>query len=51
MSYRDTWTAAELVGKRTHWLLDITFAGRVYRLAETSLSMTSTTLGALQYSP
>ena len=51
MSYRDTWTAAELVGKRTHWLLDITFAGRIYRLAETSLSMTSTTLGVLQYSP
>lgn len=51
MSYRDTWTAAELLGKRTHWLLDITFAGRVYRLAETSLSISSRSLGTLQYSP
>ena len=49
--YNDTWTASELVGRRTWWLLDITYAGTVYRLAEEALDIISTELGELHYLP
>lgn len=50
MGYIDHWNATELLGKRTHWLLDIVFAGRIYRLAHSDLDVTSTKLGTLHYS-
>jgi hypothetical protein len=49
--YNDTWTASELAGRKTWWLLDITYAGTVYRLAEEALDVTSTELGEIHYLP
>lgn len=49
--YNDSWNASELRGRRTWWLLDITYAGTVYRLAESNLEITSTSLGSLRYLP
>jgi len=49
--YKDFWNAEELRGRRTWWLLDITYAGTVYRLAEANLDITSTSLGELHYLP
>jgi hypothetical protein len=49
--YKDFWNASELRGRRTWWLLDITYAGTVYRLAESNLDITSTSLGQLHYLP
>lgn len=49
--YKDYWNAEELRGRRTWWLLDITYAGTVYRLAEANLNITSTASGELHYLP
>lgn len=50
-TYKDAWNASELAGRRTWWLLDVTYAGTVYRLAETNLTVTSGSLGELRYLP
>ena len=51
MSTVDRWNAAQLLGKETYWLLDIVYAGKTYRLAHQSVTVTSTLLGSLQYAP
>lgn len=43
------WNRAQLVGARVHWLLDLTFAGRVIRCSHEDVTVTSSKLGDLQY--